>query len=122
MRVKVPSKLDERMFLRLARKWESSDYAVLTIARPESPAEADAMADFLLHRLPHKFAFIVLGELAEDACLSDQVLERIFDEGDESCKVSVCLRLQLPNALRKKCRDSEIASVKEHYVRNGRPP
>jgi hypothetical protein len=79
------------------------------------PSEIEAMVSFLLQKIPREFAFVLLSDLAEDSPIRADLLERIFNTGDESCQVSVCLRSDLSRRLEEECRNSQNEQVREHH-------
>lgn len=74
------------------------------------------MVTFLLAKAPREFACVLLSDLAEDRPMTADLLEQIFDTGDESCQVSICLRPDLSQRLEDKCRNSRNEQVLEHYL------
>jgi len=114
--ISVPSAMDDSSFKRLSEQWRQANNAELRVSSSMSEMQIEKMVVYLLTKIPEQLAFDVLGELAEESPIRNDLLEQIFDRGDTACQVSVCLRPQLSDRLAKKCRESPNPSVREHFL------
>jgi hypothetical protein len=114
--IRVPRALDDSTFETLATRWDNAVDG-MWVNTPSGMKSRDAakMTLYLLRKIPRDLAFSVLADLAEMYSLRPNLLEKIFDHGDERCKSSVCLRNDLPAHLEEKCRNSPYGSVRDHY-------
>lgn len=115
LEILVPSLLDDTTFETAAMQWDKADTVWAPLRRPMSPNQIETMVAFLLGKVPREFAFVLLSDLAEDFPIRTDLLEQIFDTGDESCQVSICLRSDLDERLEEKCRNSTNEQVREHH-------
>jgi hypothetical protein len=115
LEILVPNLLDDAAFETAATQWDKADTVWATLPRPMSPHQIETMVTFLLRKIPREFAFVLLSDLAEDRPMRADLLEQIFDTGNESCQVSVCLRSDLDERLEEKCRNSPNEQVREHH-------
>ena len=112
----MPRALDDSAFEKLARQWDNPvDATWVNTPFGMELQDAERMALYLLSKIPSDLAFSVLADLAEMYSLRPSLLEEVFEQGDERCKNSVCLRNDLPAHLEEKCRKSPYDSVREHY-------
>lgn len=114
--ITVPVALDDAAFDGITQQWEQAENAVLAVPSSLSAQQVDAMARYLLTKVPHSVAFYLLADLAEQPQIGAGLLEQVFEQGNKACKVTICLRTDLSESLEDKCRKSQDEDVREHYL------
>jgi hypothetical protein len=74
----------------------------------------------LLSMLPNNLAFGVLADLVEREDFPVVLLSEVYDKGDKACKVSICLRDNLPLEIIERCENTDDLDVHEHYMQRHR--
>jgi hypothetical protein len=121
--IKIPRKLDPATFLRLSKTYDQNRHVSIELPTGFTEAEYRDIFTLLLSQLPNELALLTLANLAELDDVPIDLLEELFDKGDTGCKVTICLRQDLNESLRDKCRNSSDSEVREHYslAIGGRP-
>src|SRR6266446_5021274 len=116
LKIIVPVPLDDASFEKTARQWDR-DLAHSALPPSMTPDEVETMVIFLLGKIPHPLAFDILEDLVKEPALRRNLLEQVFDRGNDRCRVSMCERSDLPQRLEDKCRNSsmDVDAVRENY-------
>jgi hypothetical protein len=114
--MRIPRYFTPKVFKQQKRICDSRRNVSITIPEDLSEIEVEQLFEFLLPTLPNRFAFWVLGDIAESYDVPMPLLERLFDYGDTGCNVTICLKDDLSQELLSKCALSEDDDVTEHFL------
>ena len=98
----------------LKKKWEKSSDICIGIGK-FSVEQLNDLCLFLLNKKDDEFALDVLSELLENENVTIDICKEVFRKGNIACKVAVCLRNDLDDALKSTCLENDIMEVREHY-------
>jgi len=101
-------------FLFAEKEWESEPYIALMI--DISAENLYLIVINLLSMLPNNLAFAILADLVEREDFPIVLLSEVYDKGDKACKVSICLRDDLPLEVIKRCENTDDPDVGIHYM------
>jgi len=117
----LPKCITKEKFTLLHNQWVESGTAIIKLPTDFDQNACEEWVDFLIEHRDFEFALDVLADIAEMAVCSDSVLDKIFSTGDKACRVSVCLRKNLPQILAEKCQSCHDPEVREHFAQRERP-
>lgn len=98
-----------------SHQWENNDNITLKIHLLEK--DIDEILPFLL-KYSNDLAYSIMNEICQMNNLEEKHLKLLYDKGDTACKVSICLRKNLPKSIVCRCENSLIEEVKYHYLLN----
>lgn len=117
-RLTVPVPIDAAAYRSLSDAWSRATDGELVLPSFSGQEEVLRFVEQLAVFLPDHFAYLILSELAERDELESPVLNRLFDLGDTSTRISICLRSDLSPDLLARCLASEEPGVAEHVAFN----
>ncbi|WP_330983394.1 MULTISPECIES: hypothetical protein [Enterobacterales] len=102
-------------WLSLCEKWDSEPDITMDTSLINSSEEIMHVAKLAFLTKNRFFSLSVMSNLAEKELISNELLDTIFDIGDQACKETVCLRKNLSKELDRKCKSVPLT---HHYKKN----
>ena len=110
----MPKKIDSSSYFKIKNKWNKNRNVSLFLDGKLSEVECKNIALFLFKKPKDAFAKTLLDEILEEDNFPIWLMEKAYKFGDVACKVSICLRRDIPKKLVLKCLSSRIKDVREH--------
>lgn len=115
--IKVPETFTDENFSKMAKTWDTAKDVGYEMPEFSSNENLRQFSWKVIDKLPNSFASTLASEIAEmDDKIDEDVLLEIFDKGDTGCRVSVCLRDDLTDRLKERCRFTRDENVRDHLV------
>lgn len=100
-------------FEKLSKTWETSSNIAIRLDIEQ--VDVEPIVKELLGKLPNDLAYCIMSEIAEFEHLDAELMWLIYNTGDTGCKVAICLRDDLPQALKKCCEQSNDINIQQHH-------
>lgn len=95
-------------------KWDESKDISIELSENLEDEKIRYLVDGLIKKLPDDFSYALLCDISEIDFVDNDLLMKIFLNGDVACKVSICLRNDLDSDLQKMCNECELPDVRDH--------
>lgn len=106
--IEITPSLTKEQWLFLCDKWDRETDIILDTSLINIMEEIEHVAKIAFLIKERKLSLAVLSNLAEKDKVSNELLNMIFDIGDQSCKETVCLRKDLSEELMVKCKSASL--------------
>jgi hypothetical protein len=101
-------------FFEANKKWTSEDNMELITKIDEQ--DLNLVVPKLIDLLPKELANSILSDLLERPSFPIQYINQIYNKGDKGCKMTICLRDDLPIDIANMCENSLDKDIKTHFI------